>query len=91
MNAPPVDAAADVASVLLEAVEAAEGEAPGPAAHAVPVCRDVRAEVLPAEAFGVEEGHFVCYLSRCLVFDGIDGVWRQIGESAMPRGTAGLF
>lgn len=51
MHVPPVDAASDVAPVLLEAVEAAEGEAPGPAAHAVPVCGDVGAEVLPAEAF----------------------------------------
>lgn len=62
MNVPPVDAAADVASVLLEAVEAAEGEAPGTAAHAVPVCVDARAEVLAAEAFVVNEGHFVCGL-----------------------------
>lgn len=51
VHVPPVDAAADVAPVLLEAVEAAEGEAPGPAAHAVSVCGDVRAEVLAAEAF----------------------------------------
>lgn len=51
MHVPPVDAAADVPSVLLEAVEAAEGESPGPAAHAVPVCGDVGAKMFPAEAF----------------------------------------
>lgn len=51
MHVPAVDAAADMASVLLEAVEAAEGEAPRPAAHAVTVCCDVGAEVLAAEAF----------------------------------------
>lgn len=51
MHVPAVDAAAEMAPVLLEAVEAAEGEAPGPAAHAVPVCGDVGAEVLAAEAF----------------------------------------
>lgn len=55
---PPMNAAAHMASVLLEAVEAAEGEAPGPAADAVPVGCDTGAEVLSAEAFVVEEGHF---------------------------------
>ncbi|POS77140.1 hypothetical protein DHEL01_v204478 [Diaporthe helianthi] len=50
----PVDTAADMASVLLEAVEAAEGEAPGPAADAVSVCADAGAEVLAAEALVVE-------------------------------------
>lgn len=58
VHMPPVNAAANMASVLLEAVEAAEGEAPWPAADAVPVGCDARAEVLPAEAFVVEEGHF---------------------------------
>lgn len=51
VHVPAVDATADMAPVLLEAVEAAEGEAPGPAAHAVPVCGDASTEVLPAEAF----------------------------------------
>lgn len=51
MDMPPVNATADIASPLLEAVEPAEGEAPRPAAHAVAVCGDVRAEVLPAKAF----------------------------------------
>lgn len=43
---------------LPEAVELAEGDAPGPAPHAVSVDRDVGAEVAPAEAFGPEKGHF---------------------------------
>lgn len=51
VHVPAVDATAHTAPVLLEAVEAAEGEAPGPAAHAVPVCGDASTEVLPAEAF----------------------------------------
>lgn len=58
VHTPPMDAAAHVASALLEAVEAAEGKAPGPAADAVPIRCDARAEVLSAEAFVVEEGHF---------------------------------
>lgn len=62
MYVSPVDAAADMASALLEAVEAAEGEAPGPAADAVPVCVDAGAEVLAAEALVVDERHF-CSLS----------------------------
>lgn len=77
MNMPPVDAAADVASVLLEAVEAAEGEAPGTAAHAVPVCVDAGAEVLAAERFVVDEGHLVCGLRFCFCWlGGLGGVWR---------------
>lgn len=57
----PVDTAADMASVLLEAVEAAEGEAPGPAADAVSVCADAGAEVLAAEALVVHERHLVWF------------------------------
>jgi hypothetical protein len=53
----PVNAAADMASALLEAVEAAEGEAPGPAADAVPVCVDACAKVLSTKGFVVDERH----------------------------------
>ena len=58
VHVPAVDATAHTAPVLLEAVEAAEGEAPGPAADAVPVCVDAGAEVLSAEGFLVDERHF---------------------------------
>lgn len=51
MHVSAVDATSNMAPVLLEAVEAAEGEAPGPAAYAVSVCGDVGTEVLSAEAF----------------------------------------
>lgn len=81
MYMPPVDAAADMASVLLEAVEAAEGEAPGPAADAVPVCVDACAEVLPAEAFVVDEGHFWIWVDFCRLGCGFGGLVERVSAS----------
>lgn len=86
VDVPPVDAAAHMASsVLLEAVEAAEGEAPGPAADAVPVCVDAGAKVLSAEGFVVDERHFFWISGSASLVRARDmcrGFWRWSGRGS---------